>query len=64
MGPYRHFSVAHFLKRYIFLNGMFVEDFSPMIMKKIGQFPDEISQNTTTLFHIVIFHVQCFDKII
>ena len=34
MGSYRRVSVALFLKRFIFLKGMFVEAFSPMIMKK------------------------------
>ena len=33
MGPYRHISVAHFIKRYIFLKGVFVEAFLTMIMK-------------------------------
>ena len=33
MGPYRRVRVALFLKRYIFLKGIFFDDFSPMIMK-------------------------------
>ena len=33
MGPYRHVSIVLFLKRYIFLKGMFVEAFSPFVMK-------------------------------
>ena len=34
MGPYRRVSVALFLKQCIFLKGMFVDAFSPMVMKK------------------------------
>ena len=34
MCPYRRVSVALFLQRWIFLKGMFVDDFSPMVVKK------------------------------
>ena len=33
MGPYRRVSVAIFIKGCILLKGMFVDDFSPMVMK-------------------------------
>ena len=34
MGPYIHVSVAIFLKQYILLKRIFVDAFSPMVMKK------------------------------
>ena len=34
MGPYKRENAALFLKRYILLKVMFVDDFSPMIMKE------------------------------
>ena len=56
--------VLHFFKQFILLHGMFVEAFSPIIIKKISQFADEISWNSVTFIEILIVRVQCFNKII
>ena len=59
---YRHVSVAHCLKQYILINDMFVEAFSPMIMKnksvnflmKSVETPQHFSISSSFIFNVLL----------